>query len=202
MKKTPSLFARSYDRKDIGRDTPNPVSDEVNPQCLWVVSGEGRATRKWDGLAVLIENGVPFRRYDAKKGRTPPADFKPAQPAPDAKSGHWPGWVPVTRHDTPVLEALQWATTQYPGGEIPDGTWEAVGPKIGTRHGANPEKLDQHILVRHGADELDAPVDFDGLMEFLRDKDIEGIVWHHPDGRMAKIKKADFPYPPPGMKLG
>lgn len=22
----------------------------------------------------------------------------------------------------------------------------------------------------------------------------EGIVWHHPDGRMVKIKKADFPY--------
>ena len=22
--------------------------------------------------------------------------------------------------------------------------------------------------------------------------DIEGIVWHHPDGRMAKIKRRDF----------
>jgi hypothetical protein len=25
-------------------------------------------------------------------------------------------------------------------------------------------------------------------------KDIEGIVWHHPDGRMVKIKKKDFGY--------
>jgi hypothetical protein len=30
-------------------------------------------------------------------------------------------------------------------------------------------------------------------MDYLRDKPIEGIVWHHEDGRMVKIKKADFP---------
>jgi hypothetical protein len=36
------------------------------------------------------------------------------------------------------------------------------------------------------------PRDFDGLREYLAGKDIEGIVWHHSDGRMAKIKLRDF----------
>lgn len=36
------------------------------------------------------------------------------------------------------------------------------------------------------------PRDFDGLRAWLDGKDIEGIVFHHPDGRMAKIKLRDF----------
>ena len=38
----------------------------------------------------------------------------------------------------------------------------------------------------------DCPTDFDGLKLYLEHRDIEGIVWHHPDGRMVKIKKRDF----------
>jgi hypothetical protein len=34
--------------------------------------------------------------------------------------------------------------------------------------------------------------DFDGLKAYLTEKDVEGIVFHHPDGRKAKIKKRDF----------
>jgi hypothetical protein len=38
----------------------------------------------------------------------------------------------------------------------------------------------------------DAPRTFNELREWLSGMDIEGIVFHHPDGRMAKIKKRDF----------
>lgn len=201
MMKTPSLFFREFGRCRIGRYAPNPVCDVVNPHCSWVLRGEGRATRKWNGVAVLVEDGQPFRRFNAKRGRPTPARFRPAQPAPDRGSRHWPGWVPVTPLDVPLLAALAWAARHFPGGRIPDGTWEAVGPGIGTRHGHNPERLEEHRLMRHGAEELDAPRDFAGLMDFLRHKDIEGIVWHHPDGRRAKIKKADFPYHATGQSL-
>lgn len=189
MKKIPSLFERNYagDRK---------VRNAVLPESEWVTSGEGVATRKWDGMAVLIKNGEPFKRYDAKVGRTPPDNFMPAQPEPDPVSGHWPGWVPAVGPDAAVaLEGIAWGKEHlFPGG-IPDGTYEVCGPKIGTRHGPNPERLTEQILVVHGADILaNCPRDFDGLMAYLRDLNIEGIVWHHPDGRMAKIKKNDFPY--------
>ena len=33
---------------------------------------------------------------------------------------------------------------------------------------------------------------FDGIRDYLRAHDMEGVVWHHPDGRMAKIKARDF----------
>lgn len=193
MKKIVSLFARNFGTAVNDRK----VRDEVMPEAAWVAAGEGEATRKWDGQAVLVEGGKAFKRYDAKPGRTPPADFRPVQPDPDPNTGHWPGWVPVTPNDRPINLSLAWGSANLFGGDpVADGTYEAVGPLIGTRHGANPEGLTEQILVVHGADKLpDAPRDFAGLMEYLRDKDIEGIVWHHPDGRRAKIKKKDFPYP-------
>lgn len=188
MKKIVSLFQRNYEGN-------RKVRDELSPGAEWVQAGEGRATRKWDGIAVRIEGGEVFKRYDAKTGRTPPAGFIPAQPQPDPVSGHWPGWVRAVLPDARIiLETIERAASAYPNG-IPDGTYEVCGPRIGTRHGVNPEGLEEHILVPHGKDVLeDCPRDFHGLMEYLRDKRIEGIVWHHEDGRMVKIKKADFPY--------
>lgn len=191
MQKIMSLFHRQLERDELGG---RRVYDEVMPGAEWVIAGEGVATRKWDGVAVMIQNGDVFMRFDFKAGRRLPVGFIPAQPMPDPKTGHWPGWVPA---DVPagkyVMEAVKWYRELHPEG-IADGTYEACGPKIGTRHGANPEKLTEHRLFRHG--ELvvaDCPRTFDGLKAFLQGGQIEGIVWHHPDGRMVKIKMADFP---------
>ena len=188
MKKIISLFQRNYEGN-------RKVRDEVTPDAQWVLDGEGKATRKWDGLAVMVKDGVVFKRYDAKTGRTPPPGFIPAQPSPDPVSGHWPGWVAADGPDSRYInEAVEAAAVRYPQG-IPDGTYEVCGPRIGTRHGANPENLTAHVLIPHGEDVLeDAPRSFTDLMEYLRGKAIEGIVWHHEDGRMVKIKKADFPF--------
>lgn len=184
MKKIISLFKRDYegDRK---------VVDAVTEGAEWVTNGEGYATRKWDGLAVMIDGDSVYIRYDAKKGRTPPVGFKPAQPEPDPVTLHWPGWVPLDNsRKAQITEALE--NSDMSSG---DGTYELCGPKVGTRHGANPEQLDKHILVPHGKDVLsDCPRDYQGIMEYLRDKNIEGIVFYHPNGNMVKIKKADFPY--------
>ena len=57
----------------------------------------------------------------------------------------------------------------------------------------NPDGFAAHVLVPHGADVLqDVPRDFEGVRAYLKDKAIEGVVWHHPDGRMVKIKRRDF----------
>ena len=50
----------------------------------------------------------------------------------------------------------------------------------------------ERLESKHGEVILDCPRDFDGLKEWLTTKDMEGIVFHHPDGRMCKIKKTDF----------
>src|SRR3990167_7568687 len=88
MKKIISLFQRNYDGDRL-------VRDDVVPGAEWVLKGEGRATRKWDGTCCMVRGGKLYKRYDAKAGKTPPPGFEPAQEAPDPVSGHWPGWLLV-----------------------------------------------------------------------------------------------------------
>jgi hypothetical protein len=57
------------------------------------------------------------------------------------------------------------------------------------------ERFEHHILIRHECAEqlTDTPCDFDSLAAYLHARPYEGIVWHRPDGHMAKLKKRDFP---------
>jgi len=175
MRKIISLFTRNH-------ETDHLVRNEIVPGAEWVIAREGIATRKWDGTCCMIRNGILYKRYDAKKWKTPPIDFEPSQD-PDPMTGHWPGWLPVG--DGPEDKYHREASRR----DLQDGTFELVGPKIN----GNPEKLANHVLIQHGVDMLiDAPRDFEGLKEWLKKADLEGIVWHHPDGRMVKIKKKDF----------
>jgi hypothetical protein len=177
MKKIISLFKRNYtgDRK---------VVDEVVPGAEWVLAGEGVATRKFDGTCCMVRGGVLFKRYDAKVGRTPPKEFEPAQEA-DPVTGHQPGWLPVS--ESPEDRWHKEGLKNTP--DVVDGTYELVGPKIQ----GNPENFSQHYLVKHGAQEItDCPRTYAELKAWLKDATFEGIVWHHPDGRMVKIKRKDF----------
>lgn len=177
MKKIPTLFIRN-------RKT-NLVINEVNHGCEWVIQGSGIATRKFDGTCCLIRDGKLYKRYDAKKGRTPPPEFEPAQD-PDPITGHQPGWLLVG--DGPDDKYHREALANYE--RIPiDGTYELVGPKIQ----GNPEGYLTHAFVAHGVDIMpDCPRDYEELKVYLEPLTIEGIVWHHPDGRMAKLKRRDF----------
>jgi hypothetical protein len=182
MQKIISLFQRNYDGDHL-------VRNEVVPGAEWVINGEGIATRKWDGACCMIKDGELYKRYDSKKGKTPPEGFIPAQ-EPDIITGHWPGWLKVGEGNEDVRhrEAL---TNSLEVGLLEDGTYELVGPKIN----GNKDKFGKHGLIKHGAfKQYTAPRTFNELKTWFADKDIEGIVWHHPDGRMAKIKKKDFGY--------
>lgn len=181
MKKIKNLFCRNF-------DGDGKIFNEIEIGSEWVVAGEGIATRKWDGTCCMIRDGRLYKRYDAKYGRTPPANFEPAQETPDEVTGHWPGWVPVTEHDKWHLQAFSKFNTWV------DGTYELCGPKVQS----NPEKFPDHVLIPHGDAVLsDVPRDFDGLREYFSVSDIEGVVWHHQDGRMVKVRGGDF-----GIKRG
>jgi hypothetical protein len=70
-----------------------------------------------------------------------------------------------------------------------EGTYEVCGPHFQ----GNPERLAFDILVKHGKPIFaDCPRTYCELAVWFADKNIEGVVWHHPDGRMCKIKKSDF----------
>lgn len=179
MKKIPSLFKRNYEGDRL-------VYDEVVEGSEWVINGEGVATVKWDGTSVMIKDGTMHKRYDAKNGKTPPVGFIAAQ-EPDEKTGHWPGWIPCVAEnpaDKWHFDAVQ--LKAY----IPDGTYELVGPKVQ----GNPYGLSVHDLFLHGDDLIHGcPRDFEGIKAYLKKHDhLEGVVWHHEDGRMVKIKRKDF----------
>jgi hypothetical protein len=161
----------------------------VTPGCEWVLAGEGVATRKWDGTAVLVREGRLYARYDAKKGKIPPAGSIPCTEAPDPVTGHWPHWAFANgpQHKW-IREAFERATAVMMGG-LPDGTYEAVGPRINS----NADCFPAHILVKHGIMVVDdLPLSFAGLRLALQDLPWEGLVFHHPDGRMCKIRRDDF----------
>src|SRR5271157_2683830 len=183
MKKIPSVFVRDMETMLL--------TEVVTPGCEWVLDGEGRATKKHNGMAVMIGDHGVYKRYDAKHGKTPPPDFMPCQ-EPDAKSGHWPGWVPANKgrpNDKWIFEALENGDNLFE-----KGTYELCGPRINT----NREKLKDHELIKHGSvkvKELD--MDYRNYasirMDLIREgSDNEGIVYHHSDGRMAKVKYRDF----------
>jgi len=182
LKKIPCLFKKVYDDGGyLG------VKNEVTPGCEWVLIGEGVATEKVDGAACAIIDGVLYRRFDAKNGKQPPEGAIPCQPEPDPVTGHWPHWYQVSdrtaadKHFVHAYVNTPWVNE--------DGTYEAVG----LHFQRNPYKLDDDFLERHGRIKIkDCPRDFEGIREYLRTHNIEGIVFHRGNGEMCKIRRKDF----------
>lgn len=176
MKKTPTIFKRNPDNM-------SEIINDPNPACAWVFNGEGVPTRKYDGTCCRVKNGVLWKRRELKEGKAQPEGFELADY--DETTGKTVGWMPVTDS-----KEDRWHLEAFGGGQWPDGTYELCGPKIQ----GNPEGFERHVLVPHSeATQYDnVPRDFDSIREFLDSMDIEGLVFHHQDGRMAKIKKRDF----------
>ena len=121
MKKIPTLSKRTFDehhRKHITFD--------VTPGLEWVLEGRGIATVKYDGTCCALIDGKFYRRYDAKKGKTPPAGAIPCCD-PDPVTGHWPHWLECDFRNT----ADNWHLAAFynaGGFNLKSGTYEAVGP--------------------------------------------------------------------------
>lgn len=172
MKKIPTIFVRNTENMKNVTDKPNPI-------CDWVFAGEGTATRKYDGTCIMYD-GKWWARREVGKGKQPPPNYRTV--VTDAVTGKAMGWEPIEqssfyRH---FLDALY-------------GTHELMGPKIN----GNPEGLQSHAIIKHDVAEVFDDIDrsYEGIKKFMvvcRNNSIEGIVFHHPDGRMAKIKAKDF----------
>lgn len=179
MNKIPTVFNRDPD--DRKRILP-----EANPACQWVLDGEGTATRKYDGTCVLLdEDGTWWARREVRPGRARPPGYRPV--TTDEVTGKTMGWEPIQQSAYARFHAE--ALTDGHEQRRP-GTYELIGPKIN----GNPEAAPSHELVPHAdAEQLNAPRDFEGLRDWLlAHPRYEGIVWHHPDGRRAKLKHRDF----------
>ena len=184
MKKIPTLFER-----EIVRNKVVDVLPIVKPGLEWVLDGEGEATEKVDGAACAIINGEFWKRYDLRPGRNrPTCDMIPCQPEPDPVTGHWPHWMPVVedrREDCWFVRAY----VNSPWVHGVDGTYEAVGKHFQS----NPYGLDDDYLEPHGRIKIkDCPRTYEGIKEYLRTHEIEGIVFWKDGQPRCKIKRSDF----------
>lgn len=173
MKKIPTLFERVFEGHKI-----KTITDKVTPGMEWVLEGKGEATIKIDGCCCAIINGELYKRYDAKKGKTPPAGAIPCCD-PDPVTGHWPHWLKVDANnpaDKWFLAALEAAQTGHrrdeDGDDLPGGTYEAIGPHFQ----GNPYNLTYDKLVPHGWEVVEVERTFEGIKKYLEEHEIEGLV--------------------------
>jgi len=181
MRKIPTLFIRNA-------ADPLRVVSEVNAQCQWVAKGEGVATRKWDGRPLLFNDGLWYKRYTGDlRGYHGSAIGAIHCGEEDDTTTIWWVLITYTREDQHIRAAIETARLWSRNN---NGTYEICGPNF--CH--NRERLSSDCLIKHGSNGIfaDAPVVFDDLRTWIFNMDVEGVVWHHPDGRMAKIKKSDF----------
>lgn len=181
MKKIPTLFKRDFNNNGV-------IYDEYAEGTDWVRNGDGIATRKYDGSNALVRNGKLYKRYELKASREAPYGFELVDH--DETTGKSMGYVEVGNgsEDKWFREAVGGNPDKV---DLPDGPYELLGPKVQ----GNPENAEKHYLhdfMRKAEQYPDAPTDFERLKNWLAERDIEGLVWHHPDGRMVKIKKKDY----------
>lgn len=191
MEKIPTIFDRNWEG-NCG------IIDKPIPECEWVFKGEGIATEKVDGtnIKVKIEDGLVVQVW---KRKNPNREQK--------KQGIEPWYVDANRDDPQdkhIFKAVDgWSAAlpqDHKGGWLPDGEYpcEAYGGKIQ----GNPLSVEPtlYFFTKYPAIYGSVPRDFHSLKVFLSDLEslrslghlAEGIVFHHPDGRMAKIKRKDF----------
>lgn len=181
MRKIPTVYQRDPANRAL-------VLDQVTPGCEWVLAGEGVATRKVDGVCTMFDGLDWWARRELRPNQHTPHGFLLEQF--DPTTGKAFGWVPIG--DSPFARFHTEALTADPRDWVP-GTYELCGPKINR----NPEHFLHHELIRHGLClvHLPGPLDYQVLRECLgslAERGVEGVVWWHPDGRLAKLKARDF----------
>lgn len=185
MKKIPTLFKRVFENHRIKEVLP-----EVEPELEWVLNGEGVATVKYDGSCCAIINGELYKRYDAKNGKPIPKGAIKCQEEADPVTGHLPCWVKCDRNNPAdkwfwvAEDEVGYTQTQL----VPERTYEAIG-----RHfNGNPYGMDYDMLKPHGQEVIEVERTYEGIKEYLRTHDIEGIVFWKDDKPQCKIKRTDF----------
>lgn len=183
MEKIPTIFDRGE---------RFAVVDRPRAGCEWVFAGEGVATEKLDGTNVrlTVRSGTLVR---LEKRRNP----SKAQKAAGIVDGWYVDADPSAAEDRWIREAAgNTDVTGWPDGEH---SVEALGPSIQ----GNPLGLEQHVCVPFNLavpSYDNAPRDYAALDAWLDTLEsryapghvAEGVVFHHPDGRRAKIKRKDF----------
>lgn len=184
MKKIPTIFKSSKLRRGF-------VLNAINPECQWVFDRDkndqyaGGVLRKYDGLCCMIEDGYLWKRTIVPNGETSPTVWRLIQ-LDDINNTTviWEPVEPFTRADEHYMKGLRGLAT------ADNGTYELIGPDIK----GNPEKVGSVRLMRHDHAPSILLVNrtFEVIRDLLKNTDVYGYVFTHPDGRKAKINRTHF----------
>ncbi len=186
MRKISTIFERNWE-----------TDRKVNSQLIVDFDfANAIATEKLDGtnIRVTVRNGIVVR----SEKRRNPSKLQKQNGIVD------PWYVDIDEQSSEnkwMVAAIK--NTDFSG--VPDGEWpaEAIGKNIQ----GNPLNLEGHQVFifslpswRDRIQLSDAPYTYAELREYLNTKQssignnclMEGVVWHHPDGSMVKIKRKDF----------
>lgn len=180
MNKIPTIFERDW----------NGDKCVINMLVVDFPFDEAKATEKLDGtnVRVTIRNKTLVRL----EKRRNPSKLQKAQGIEE------PWYVDADEND-PGDKYLWEAARNRSYGQ--DGEWS--GEVVGKNIQGNTLNLNNNVLCLFSLGEApvlsNVPTDYEELKKYLSETQssfgtglIEGIVWHHPDGRMAKIKGKDF----------
>lgn len=197
MKKIPTLFERQYENhKVVG------ISDKLTDpsfQDILDMKPGVLMTIKYDGTATAVIDGKIYKRFDAKKGKKPPAGAIPCCD-PDPVTGHWLHWVAIHASDPAdkyILAAFQFRyfciinEDDTVDTDADCGTYEAVGFGIN----GNPYHMTGNLVTRHGVILFNPsvkPLTLEYLKKTLEENHFEGFVFWKDGEPVCKIKRTDF----------
>lgn len=185
MKKIPTLFVRTFDNHRVVG-----IKDEITPGCEDAFL-HGIATIKVDGSCCAVIDGELYKRYDAKKGKKPPAGAIPCCD-PDPVTGHWPHWVKLDENNP----SDKWFIVAMNTVIAIDGTYEAVGKHFN----GNPYNMSIDLAIPHGHSSQKVGRTFKGVKKWLETHEEEGLVFWLNCEPVCKIKRSDFGLPWPVKK--
>lgn len=188
MNKIPTIFERDWDGN---RKVIDQYVEGVTPDLL----AECVATEKVDGTNVrLTVRNHTLVRLEKRRN---PSKIQKAQGIEDP-------WYVDADEFSPNDKWIWDAAKNTDLTQVEDGEWS--GEACGTNVQGNPIGLDKNTVMFFSLGKNfvpafeDTPTNYEDLKKYLKEKKtlfgetgtIEGIVWHHPDGRMFKIKAKDF----------
>lgn len=183
MEKIPTIFDRDWDGN-------RGVINKPTPECTWVFKGKGIATEKVDGtnIKVKVEDG---KITDVWKRRNPNKEQKERGVEP---------WYEVADISDPQNKHIFKSVDNTDASFLADGEYpcEAYGGKIQ----GNPLEAEPSIYFFSERPKVfdKFPRDYENIKILVIHLSslvspghwAEGVVFHNPYGRMAKIKRKDF----------
>ena len=135
----------------------------ISPGCEWITDWTAAATQKVDGIGIKIDGNTIWQRSNSQ-------------------------WQEIPATEDRLAQALQ-RHKDVSGTAPSDGTYELIGPGIN----GNREMAVSYALVSHRDTRLaNFPTDLPSIRTAMASLNIEGVVWHHIDGRMAQITMAQL----------